>query len=81
MKAYSDLDMKGNHIRNCPDLDRVSGITFEDNRSYLEGDIIMHGNKFYRCCQDYTSSGDFDTDLLGGYWYEISIFEEGGEII
>ena len=65
----------------CSSGGNVSGITFEDNKSYLEDDLIMHNNKLYKCTQNYTSTNDFDTDLANGYWEQYLAVEIGGEIV
>lgn len=65
----------------CSSGGNVSGITFEDNKSYLEDDLIMHNNKLYKCTQNYTSTNDFDTDLANGYWEQYLVVEIGGEIV
>ena len=46
----------------------VPGVTFEENHSYKEGDLIVRNNKMYICNGDYTSTNDFDTDLANGNW-------------
>lgn len=59
----------------------VAGITFEDNHSYKENDLIMRNNRLYKCTQDYQATNDFDIDLAAGYWEEYQVVENGGEII
>lgn len=65
----------------CSSGGSAEGITFEDNKNYLENDLIMHNNKLYKCTQDYTSTNDFDTDLVNGYWEQYLVVEIGGEIV
>lgn len=59
----------------------VPGVTFEENHSYKEGDLIVRNNKMYVCNGDYTSTNDFDTDLANGSWRLYEIMEIGGEIV
>lgn len=59
----------------------VPGVTFEENHSYKEGDLIVRNNKMYVCNGDYTSTNDFDTDLANGNWQQYEVMEIGGEIV
>lgn len=59
----------------------VPGVTFEENHSYKEGDLIVRNNKMYVCNGGYTSTNDFDTDLANGNWQQYEVMEIGGEIV
>lgn len=70
MRFYSNVDMRGNHIQNCPDL---SNIIFTPGYSYTKGDLIAHKNIIYIVSQDFISSNagpeiddDFNADLTSG---------------
>ena len=76
IKVNLDGTMEYNKPKNS--VDPVAATTaWEPDTNYIVNTVVGYGGMAYICLQDHTSSSDFDTDYLQGYWSKVDMPKVG----